>query len=299
MGYPFCACPAPIQSRSLGARGPTQEGQFLQQFRGELGGAGYAISIAGASSELLLENNISIKANKVMVARSAGSGSVIAYNYVDDGYIATSESWIEIGLNASHMVGSHHVLFEGNQTFNMDNDDTHGNSTYHTYFRNWSTTTRSKFQSGFTGNTIDDATSSDNGPKRAAAAMRYTYWMSFVGNVLGQPGVTTAAKGYIDSTDNMSAGDTMWLLGWNDIAPYTSDPNVAATALRDGNWDSCLGKQTWLSSSAATLPDSFYLPGRPAFFGSKPWPWVDPSTGTLHTLPAKARFDAGTPNVVP
>jgi hypothetical protein len=57
--------------------------------------------------------------------------------------------------------------------------------------------------------------------------------------------------------------------------------------------------QTWLTSSAATLPDSLYLPGRPAFFGASAWPWVDPSTGATHTLPAKARFDAGTPNLVP
>ena len=35
---------------------------------------------------------------------------------------------------------------------------------------------------------------------------------------------------------------------------------------------------------------------RPAFFGSNPWPWVDPSAATkVQVLPAKQRFDAGTP----
>jgi len=34
------------------------------------------------------------------------------------------------------------------------------------------------------------------------------------------------------------------------------------------------------------------LSQKPAFFGSNPWPWVDPSTGAVYTLPAKARFDA-------
>ena len=38
---------------------------------------------------------------------------------------------------------------------------------------------------------------------------------------------------------------------------------------------------------------------KPTFFGANPWPWVDPTTGNLSTLPAKARFDAGTPNTVP
>jgi hypothetical protein len=263
----------------------------------EPGGAGYAVDIGG--SELLIENNIVVKVNKVMVDRSAGAGSVVAYNYMDDGYIATTESWIEIGLNASHMVGAHHVLFEGNQSFNMDSDDTHGNSTYMVYFRNWTTTTRAKFQSGFTGNTIDDVNTPDNGPKRAAAAMRYSRWMSFVGNILGQSGVTTAAKGYVDEANEMLAGDTIWLLGWNDISPYKADPGVAATAIRDGNWDWFLGKQTWLTNPAASLPDSFYLASKPAFFEANPWPWVDPTTGAVYTLPAKARFDAGKPNLAP
>ena len=76
-------------------------------------------------------------ANKVMVARSSGAGSVVAYNYMDDGYINGSDAWVEVGVNGSHMVGSHHMLFEGNYSFNTDSDQTHGNAIYHTYFRNY------------------------------------------------------------------------------------------------------------------------------------------------------------------
>jgi len=269
----------------------------------EPGGAGYAISLADGSSEVLIENNIVMKTNKVIVSRSSGAGSVVAYNYMDDGYIATDEGWIEIGLNASHMVGSHMVLFEGNQSFNMDSDDTHGNSTYIVYFRNYATTVRSTFQSDYTGDTINDVSNipgGNSGPKRAAGAMTYSYWMSYVGNVLGEPGLATAANGYTDNMPNATTwGPSTWMLGWNDVSPYTTDPKVAATAIRDGNWDSFLSQQTWLSSSEAPLPDSMYLTCKPAFFGSDTWPWTDPSTGTIYTLPAKARFDAGTPNTVP
>jgi hypothetical protein len=88
------------------------------------------------------------------------------------------------------------------------------------------------------------------------------------------------------------------MLGWNDVSPYTEDPNVAATSVRDGNWDSFLAKQTWLTGTAATLPNSLYLACKPAFMGSNTWPWVDPTTGTTYTLPAKARYGAGTPNTV-
>jgi hypothetical protein len=267
----------------------------------EPGGAGYAISLAGGSSEALIENNIVVRANKMMVVRSSGAGSVVGYNYMDHGYIATTEAWIEVGLNASHMVGSHMVLFEGNQSFNIDSDTTHGNSTYNVYFRNYSTSVRSMFKSGYTGNSVDDANDvpgPTNGPKRAAGAMRYSYWMTYIGNILGQPQRATADKGYLDDQARAPWRPTTWLMGWNDKAPYTVDTRVAATAVRDGNWDTLLGRQTWLNGSAGALPDSLYLTDKPSFFGSNRWPWVDPTTGVTYTLPAQARYSAGTSNVV-
>jgi hypothetical protein len=260
----------------------------------EPGGAGYLFDVNTGSAEILAENNIFIKGNKVMVGRSAGAGSVVAYNYADDGYIGYQNNWQETGVNGSHMLGAHHMLFEGNRTFNLDNDATHGGSVYHTYFRNWSTSQRSDFNNGETGVLISDRTQ-NNHPYRAAGAPRYSNFMSFVGNVLGMKGVTTAGGGYSDSGDT----PTIWLIGWNDLSRHAPDPTVAKTVIRDGNWDWYLSQQTWLNSAPAPLPDSLYLSCKPAFMGSNTWPWVDPATGTTYTLPAKARFDAGTPNIVP
>ena len=100
------------------------------------GGGGYAISLSRGSAEAPIENGISVRANKVMVFRSAGAGSVVGYNYADMGYINTNGAWIEAGLNASHMAGPHHVLFEGNYGQNAESDNTHGSSVYLTFFRN-------------------------------------------------------------------------------------------------------------------------------------------------------------------
>ena len=262
----------------------------------EPGGAGYALSLSVGSAELLFENNISMMANKVMVARCAGAGSVVGYNYVDDGFIMLTEGWIEAGLNASHMVGPHHVLFEGNDGFNFESDKTHGSSSYHTVFRNALRCWRRPFVNPRTGHTVDDAASS-NGPKRCIGSCAYSYWMSFVGNVLGtkdqMSGFTYDSIGSRSMTRN-----SVWLLGWDEVAPYAYDPAVAATAIRDGNWDWLQAKQSWHNAPPLPLPDSLYLPGKPAFFGASPWPWVDPATGTLKTLPARARYDAGTPNAV-
>jgi hypothetical protein len=89
-----------------------------------------------------------------------------------------------------------------------------------------------------------------------------------------------------------------------DITPQGYDPNVAATTIRDGNYDYLQNRITWAANDTAhTLPNSMYLSAKPAFFNAGSgytWPWVNP-TGSpqLYTLPAKARYDAGTPFTQP
>jgi hypothetical protein len=265
------------------------------------GGGGYALSLSGGSAEILIENNISMMANKVMVARASGAGSVVGYNYADDGFIGMDglAGWVEVGINGSHMVGPHHMLFEGNYSFNFDSDRTHGSSIYHTVFRNWLTGFRRPYTNVLAGDVAQNDLTDGAGPRRCIGANAYSYWMSFVGNVLGVDGQMSGWE--VDATGTAAWTNTsaIWMLGWDAEDPYPYDPQVAATAVRDGNYDFVNREQRWITSSAATLPDSLYLTSKPAFFGAHPWPWVDPVTGTTYTLPAKLRFDDGTPNVVP
>lgn len=265
----------------------------------EPGGAGYLISVASGSSELLIENNILIDDCKEMVFRSSGAGSVVGYNYADDSWDFTSPTWVEVGLNASHMAGSHHVLFEGNYSQNFDSDRTHGNAIYMTVFRNWLSGKRHDF--------TDDATF---GNVRTVGLGMGSWWDSFIGNVLGRLGqmsgwqYTDPAMG-CDANGNNCTGNNanwndaeIWKLGYDDSA-WGSNPDlqVLSTVIRDGNYDFLTNSQRWHNTpSGFAIPNSLYLSSSPAFFGVCPWPWVDPSTGTIHTLPAKARFDAGTSN---
>ncbi len=268
------------------------------------GGGGYAISFAFGSSEVLIENSISVLANKVMVARASGAGSVIAYNYMDDGFIKGSDGWQEIGLNASHLVGPHHVLFEGNQSFNIDSDQTHGNSIYMAFFRNYTTGYRARMTDYLNNTVIDDANNQPggNGLLRAAGAHAFAYWFSFVGNVLGLPGHTSGLVYDGIGGHNAFPPNGIWALGWVDISPQGYDPNVATTAIRHGNYDFVTNSVHWDPNISQTLPNSLYLTGKPAFFtnNSSVWPWVNP-TGSpqVSTLPAKARYDAGTPFTQP
>ena len=58
----------------------------MTRFHPYPGGGGYALSLpARHGPKSLIENNIIMGANKVMVVRSAGAGSVVGYNYAADG----------------------------------------------------------------------------------------------------------------------------------------------------------------------------------------------------------------------
>jgi hypothetical protein len=67
---------------------------------------------------------------------------------------------------------------------------------------------------------------------------------------------------------------------------------VTGTIIREGNYDYATNLVHW-GSAPGSIPAALYLSSKPAFFGTNPWPWVDP-TGTVKvgTLPARVRFDA-------
>lgn len=76
---------------------------------------------------------------------------------------------------------------------------------------------------------------------------------------------------------------------WN--AP--ADPRVVSTVHRHGNFDYATRSVKWVNGYDHNLPNSLYLTGKPDFFGTYTWPWVD-AAGTIKvdTLPARARYDA-------
>ena len=252
------------------------------------GGGGYGIGFSYYSSDNLIENNIIWRMNKVMVMRTTGGGNVIGYNYMEDGYIGYDLGWVESGCNASHMIGAHYELFEGNQCFNFDGDDRWGGSTYVAVFRNHFTARRRD---------ISNLGLVEGGNNVGAQIGVGHWWYTFVGNVLGTPGMSPAPQSsftYQDFEPWANNPFPMWRFGRGEGWGAT-DPKVGSTAVRDGNYDYVSASVNW-DNAIQTIPNSLYLASKPAFFGSYTWPWVDPVGSTrLYTLPARARFDAGTP----
>ena len=115
---------------------------------------------------------------------------------------------------------------------------------------------------------------------------------TFVGNVLGN-GTQTLYDS--TSTATLSAA-TVYRTGANALGgSYDTLDNGTALRLlfRHANFDSVSNAVVYDPTVARhDLPNSLYLTGKPGFFGSLAWPWVDPAgTTRVSVLPAKQRFD--------
>lgn len=252
---------------------------------------------------------------------------------------AIGDWFLDMSVNGSHNAGTHHFLFEGNYGNNCDNDETHGNNFYHVYFRNQCSGLRATFVDATTcNNTVNDsaglafigcATSNAPGSLRAGGPMAFNYWHAFAGNVMGLAGTTTTAGGWVyfrcaagGCSGVSQTNKTIWMTGWtgsewSSHGDHNLDgTNSPAFIFRNGNYDYV---NAAIVDNAAgysqAFPNSFYLPSSGA---SPPGWWPNGSTtypyppfcSTCGTpvalnslggsaLPAKARFDAGTPFVQP
>ena len=243
------------------------------------GGHAYGIVVASGSSATLVENNISVNNNKPFTLNVTGGGNVIAYNYVDTAITWNSAGWQENGIDDSHATFTHHDLIEGNWAPNIGGDTTHGNAGWHTHLRNYAHGRNS------TGNMTSNL--------RAVAMDGWMHFQAYIGNVLMGGNV-------YQTTPSARSGTPIYMLGNNygGVGGNWDNGYSLAHIHRDGNWDNVSNAVVW-ANGAVTIPNSFYLTSKPAFFGNLTWPWVDPTGSTsatrVRTLPAKARYDAGTP----
>ena len=150
-------------------------------------------------------------------------------------------------------------------------------------------------------------------PLRAAGPQAYNYWFAFIGNVFGKAGVTTSGNRWTYTATDFTTKKLI-MPGWN-AGPGGVDPYLDGTygtyVLFTGNYDYVNAAVTWAGSNR-TIPNSLYLSSPPAFFSggascTYTWPWITPTSSPYvqanscsgSGLPAKARWDAGTPFVQP
>jgi len=249
-----------------------------------------------ATSDALVVNNIFHHVTAPITTGNS-AGVVVAYNFMIDMYYR-SGNWLMAGLQGSHDGGTGMNLFEGNvgNAFAMDNF--HGTGNLATLFRNRLTGT----EAAKTSNTI---------PVNILMGNRF---VNIVGNVLGTPGyhkVYETSPGTLGVAAQVN--QSIYVLGYSAAlagsAPsLPNDPLVMSTMLRWGNFDYATKQARWLASefpsdvtvpTSRALPPSLFLPARPSWWGTLPWPAIGPDVtggddpaGYAHKIPAQVCYEA-------
>jgi hypothetical protein len=223
-----------------------------------------------SSGSLLIENNIIQHVAGSITVNGADSGSVYSYNFNLDQYYLVSPGWMIADLG-SHEVGISYNLYEGNSGLAFQGDNVHGTHHFLTAFRNH-----------LYGDIWNNPPKSAN--TTVAHIWTYNRYFNVVGNVLGR------SPYYNTYETNLSgSGSAIFSLGDTE-GPAPTDPLVKTTLLRWGNYDTVTGTSRFLTSEVPSglslysnavpannnLPASFYLSGKPTWWGSMPWPAIGP-----------------------
>lgn len=241
----------------------------------------YGIS-PNVNSDALIENNILDNIQSPIVSDDPDAGSVAGYNFFTNSHTAASSF-------TPHGVGKMFVLNEGNDGTGSTDDVIHGTQNFGTYFRN-------RF---------------DGGPLGSAVhwTQAHNRFFNYIGEVLGASGYrtyqTAQGEGYM----------SIFSLGDHRNGSFSDDPRVAATAMRWGNYDTANAAARFVSSevpsgianfsnpvpTSQALPASFYLNGKPAWFGSVPFPPIGPDVtggditgyaGHAYKIPARLCYES-------
>jgi hypothetical protein len=262
-------------------------------------------------SDVLVENNIFEAVSGPLTLNGACEGDVIAYNYAINDYYSENAGWNNSMSNV-HTVGADMVLFEGNIGVSFYPDAFHGTHNFDTYFRNFTPGTQPAcYLSGSSYLTAIFGLCTN--PLNSVQILSYSRFFNFVGNVWGRSGIQTTYQDVYSSPNPIG----IWYIGYGDsgshppngIVTVAPDPNVRATMLRWGNWDSVTNATRWCGNSSdpgwsttcmstsevpsslagnqaaysnpvptnTTLPNSFYQTTAPFWWPTaKPWPLIGP-----------------------
>lgn len=268
----------------------------------------YGVEVTESSDDLVENNIFQHVASPVMFGQ--GMGVAVGYNYAIDSYYTPSLSWL-LAVSASHNSGNAMNLFEGNQFNSLECDDEWGSSSTGTFFRNL------LLGAGLNGTTT---TSLNTVP---VVLLAYCRGYNVIGNVLGTAGYHTSYQSSPPTSISSSTCDhTIYEIGWagsecgtNLNAGVQNDAITRNTLFRWGNYDTVNASAQWNASevpssgvsyingnavpTSRNLPPSFYLPSKPYWWGSMPWPAIGPDVsggnisgfaGLAYLIPAQTCY---------
>jgi hypothetical protein len=269
-----------------------------------------ALRIAEKTSQFLIQNNIIERLHVSVLLEWGASGNVVAYNCMLAGFDTGSPSVVIGGID-HHGAHTMFNLHEGNVMIQDYRDSVWGTSYRNTAFREWVqgsaavdnpiATGRNTVTGGATVTCSSIAANKTCYPFQASRAFQESYLATtdnFVGNVVGSTnqssnigysgGVTPYNSGSSATTDALLWPTTRvydttvygWSFGFGesaDTGTWSLDSTTAgSTAFMHGNYGNISGQIVWAGGVTHTLPASFYLSSKPAWFGSLAYPAIGP-----------------------
>lgn len=259
------------------------------------------IDLMYKTSATLVENNIVERTHVAIMMEWGAAGNVIGYNYTEGEFDSGSTNFL-IGGVSFHGAHPQFNLIEGNVLTQVNADSVWGTSSQITAFRNWVIGTN-MICTPYTGRgTVSCSGSNGHYGFQAARAMEYAYLSTlnnFVGNVVGSTQMQSliaygtnvmgqvasieypATRSYDEDAYGWSFGygeasDTGSEYGCDGGTPPCDSATNEATDLQQGNFNNIGSAVTWISGLTVTLPTSFYLSGKPAWWGSLAFPSTGP-----------------------
>ncbi len=248
----------------------------------------YGVESFIASDNLVINNIFQQVTAPIMLGPSMGS--VFAYNFgINDTYSVVA-AWMQQAFAWRHDAGALYNLSEGNITSGYWEDVFHGTGGANTAFRNYAT----GWETGKSESTVP------------VQLFSYNRFENFIGNVLGCSNTSATYPGNCGSpygttyqiletgTNGPGQAAVIFDLNSGNVeggVTVKADPYVATSLMRWGNYDVANAAVRWNSSevpsgladgyanpvpSSQTLPNSFFLTGKPNWWGSMVWPPIGP-----------------------
>ena len=296
---------------SSGYHDEIRDSYFSNAFSHSPGGSDSDINLKQKTSASLVENNIIERTHASIMLELGAAGNVVAYNYTMGEFASTASNFV-IGGISYHGAHPQFNLLEGNVTTQIYPDSVWGSSSQSTMYRNWVIGTNRICNPLSGRGTVSCSGANGWYGIQAVEAMRISYLTTrdnFIGNVVGstqmqsllhyntpgQPLPQTASVEYptVWSYENGSYG---WSFGYGEASDTGSGGNVSGAGcdgvVGTGVNGSChlagtsatdffLGNYNNIGSTITpavtqTLPASFYLTGKPTWWGSMPFPATGP-----------------------
>jgi hypothetical protein len=290
-----------------------RDSYFSNAFNHSPGSTDSDVDLAEKTTATLVENNIMERGHEAIMLEWGAAGNVISYNYAEGGF-DPSTAGVLIGGVDFHGAHPQFNLFEGNVVPQFYQDSLWGSSSTSTDFRNWVIGTN-YLCTPIAGSRVTVSCSGGIYAFQAARAMQMSYLTTnnnFVGNVVGSTQMQSLVMQYspgsaLTQTDSIEyptaprvydTGAYGWTFGYGEAGDDGTGGNVSgagcdgvvgtgingschlagtsATDFFHGNYSNITSTITWATGVTHTLPASFYLSGKPSWWGSMPYPAIGP-----------------------